>query len=183
VRSKQRSIEALGEDQRMRKSAIRTDLLRIFGVLPSRSLLRNKTPVDEVARGELPYEPFEKGVLMIRDGATAARGLASEKQDQLRNNVHEFCVTLERYMLEPLDSLEETDVIPLLLEETRVQSQLDPVEDLAKLHRTPETLINVARGAERQARISSRLADACWTAANRVGLTLVRPTKLQAVRS
>lgn len=37
---KQRSIESLGDEQRMRKSAIRTDLLRVFGVLPSRSLPR-----------------------------------------------------------------------------------------------------------------------------------------------
>lgn len=177
---KQRSVEELGDAQRMRKSTMRDSLLRIFGVLPSRSCLRHRNPVDEVGRGEMPYEPFEKGVLMIRDGADAARRtLTPEKKVEMARNIHEFCVTLERYMLEPLAVQEETDVIPLLLLETKVQNAGDEAQDIAKVARTPGALLEVARKADETARISTRLANACWTAANKVGLTLVRGTAIQ----
>lgn len=178
---KQRSLEGLGDEQRTRKSAIRTDLLRIFGVLPSRSLLRHRNPIDEVARGEMPYEPFEKGVLMIRDGACAAGGLPNEKQDAYRTNVQAFCATLERYMLEPLATEEEADVIPLLFEETRVQSQGDQFQDMAKFAQSAENMLRVAEQMDRQARVSTRLRNACWRAANR-GLSLVRPSHLEMAR-
>lgn len=177
---KQNSVVELFEEQRMRKSAIRTDLLRIFGVLPSRSLLRHRNPVDEVGRGEMPYEPAEKLLLMIRDGADAARrNCTKEKQLELAHNIHAFFATLERYALEPLAVQEETQILPLLLEETRVQCDGDPVQDMAKVCQTPETLSRVARHAERQARISTRVARAAWGAINRAGLSLVRSSTLQ----
>jgi hypothetical protein len=181
VNRKQKSAEELGDVQRMRKSTIRTDLLRIFAPLPSRSYLRNRYPVDEVARGEMPYEPFEKGVLMIRDGTRVVRQFDREKQEAVREAVHAFCSTLERYMLEPLGE-ETADVIPLLLEETRVQGQCDQAQDLAKLNQSPNTLSEVARQAEVQARVSTRLAAACWRAAGRAGLTLIRSGNMQAAR-
>ena len=164
----------------MRKSAIRTDLLRIAGVLPSRSSLRHRNPWDEVGRGEMPYEPAEKLLVMIRDASDAARrNCTPEKKVEMAHNIHDFCVTLERFMLEPLAVQEETQILPLLLEETRVQCDGDPVQDMAKVCQTPETLSRVARHAERQARISTRVAAAAWGALNRAGLSLVRSSSLQ----
>lgn len=177
---KQRSIESLSGETRMRKSSIRTDLLRIAGCLPSRSSLRHRNPWDEVGRGEMPYEPFEKGILMIRDGADAARrNCTKEKQVEMAHDIHDFCVTLERFMLEPLAVQEETAILPLLFEETKIQCDGDPVQDLAKVCQTPETLSRVARHAERQARISTRVAAAAWGAINRAGLSLVRSSSFQ----
>lgn len=180
---KQRSAEALSEETRMRKSAVRTDLLRIFAPLPSRSCLRHKNPVDEVARGEMPYEPAEKLMLMIMDGTSAARfHCTTDKKAEVAENVHAFFATLERYALEQLRAQEETDVIPLLLDETKIQCDNDQVQDLAKVCQSPEVFARVARGAERQARISTRVANAAWKAVSRAGLTLVRGNSLQAAR-
>ena len=180
---KQRLLEALSNETRMRKSAVRADLLCIFAPLPSRSCLRSRNQIDEVARGEMPYEPAEKLLLMIRDASDAARrNCTPEKKVEMAHNIHAFCSTLERYMLEPLAVQEETQILPLLLEETRIQCDGDPVQDMAKVCQTPETLSRVARHAEQQARISTRVAAAAWGALNRAGLSLVRSQPLQASR-
>jgi hypothetical protein len=176
---KQRTVTDLLVEQRARKSEIRTDLLRIAGTLPTRSFLSHRGPWDEVARGELPYEPAEKLLLMIRDAARAGHlHMRKVKQDEMRANIRAFFATLERYALEELPEETEADVIPLLLEETRTQCSADPVEDLAKLQPTPERLLAVARAMDPQIRVSTKLRDACYRAAD-LGLRLVRtsPTR------
>lgn len=182
---KQQDLVELVESQRRRKSDIQTDLLRIVdgdGTLKNRKLLQNPGPFNEAARGDLPYEPFEKGMLMLRDAArTASRKATKAQQEQVRTNIRAFLATLERYALEPLPEETEVDVLPLLLAETKVQSAGDEAQDLAKVQQTPATLLAVARTAETQARVSTRLRNACIDAANR-GLTLVRGTSFQTAR-
>jgi hypothetical protein len=183
TRRNQRQSLELADVQRMIDSDLKTCLLRIVdGPLQSRSLLENKTPWDEVGRGLMPYTPFAKGLKMIRDASrTARREATKEKQALMRENIEAFMTTLERFMLEPLTESEDlSDVIPLLIEETKVQGQCDQAEDLAKINQSPTNLTEVARKAEAQARISTRLASACWRAANRAGLTLHRG--MQAAR-
>jgi len=84
-------------------------------------------------------------------------------------------------MLEPLAIEEAVDVIPLLLEETRVQGQGDQLQDLAKFAQSAENMLRVAEHMDRQARVSTRLRNACLRAANR-GLSIVRPTHLEMDR-
>jgi hypothetical protein len=182
---KQRSLTELFEAQRRRKSDMQTDLLRIVdgdGTLKNRKLLSNPGPWNETARGEMPYEPFEKGIVMLRDAArTASLKATKTQQEQVRANIRAFLATIERYALEELPEENEADVIPFFLDETVSQCSADPVEDLAKVEPTPQRLLAVARAMEPQIRASTRLRDACYRAAQR-GLTLVRSAPLQAAR-
>jgi hypothetical protein len=176
---KQNPLSDSCEKQRLRKSDIRTELLRVVGGLPARSFLSRRNPWDEVSRGELPYEPFEKGLLMIRDVArTAHQRLRKEKQDDVRARIHAFFATLERYALEELPEQLDGDVVPLLLEETKIEATADEAQDLAKVAQTRENLLAVARTADAQVRVGTRLRDACYRAAD-AGLKLVRQSPVR----
>jgi hypothetical protein len=183
---KQRNVAELYDAQRRRKSDIQTMLLRIVDGTASeptfvhRTDLVNPSPYNEVARGELPYEPFEKGLLMLRDAARSAVKLPKERRERVRANIRNFCATLERYALEDLPEEIEADVLPLLFAETRAQSVADEAQDLAKVSLTPDNLLHVAQTTDAEVRIGARLRDACYRAANR-GLTLVRSAPLQSV--
>jgi hypothetical protein len=180
---KQTNLSELFEAQRRRKSDIQTDLLRIVdgeGTLKNRKLLQNPGPWNESARGSLPYEPFEKGVLMLRDAARTARikGNSSE-QDQTRANIRAFLATIERFALEELPENIDADPIPLMLLETKAQNSGDEAQDLAKIAPTRENLLQVARATDAQVRVGTKLRDACYRAADR-GLSLIRNTPARA---
>lgn len=146
-----------------RKSVRRDDLLRIPGAMGiHRTNLTNPDRWNEVARGELSYEPDRALVAMVRDVCRTARTKCTLAQQQaVRRAVTLYCtVTLLDEMLEPLGPVSnEGNMVELFQEAEKEQTEAICAEAVDLQAPSPTNDERAAREFEEAAIADKRMAE------------------------
>ena len=162
MRFKQEMGAQLESTQR-RKAERREDLLRIAGATGiSRTNLNNPTRWNEVARGEMSYEPDRALVAMVRDVARTARQRCTTAQQQaVRRAITLYCCrTLLNEMLEPLGAEDyKGNVIELFQASVKEQSDAECAAAIALQAPHPENDQRAAREFEEAAEADKKMAE------------------------
>lgn len=153
-----------------RTRLLQADLLAVAGALGlSRSVLQNRARWDEASRGELPFLPYEKLQLMLRDVARAAarHGTADQRQ-AVRVAIHRFYATACLDATEALLEADAQDIVPLYQDVTKETAEANCAAVVAVTSTNEATVERAERETSDEITALQRFRDRLHLMANRL---------------
>jgi hypothetical protein len=153
-----------------RTRLLQSELLAVAGALGmSRSTLQNRARWDEASRGELPFLPYEKLQLMLRDVARAAakNGTADQRQ-AVRVAIHRFYSAACLDATESLLETDATDIVPLYQDVAKEAAEANCAAVVAVTSTNEATVERAVREANDELTALARFRDRLYVMAGRL---------------